>query len=165
MSISSVGFETDDASAGDEVSQLQAAIDRTEVTLQRETRLGYLLELLIQLKISPDSQILVISKTSAQRKRISPPRRPIYFSDDVYVGYCVNGDMIETSVANGGSSAVAAGELDINLLIHTRHRGQSIWDIDICKLAPCCREPLGECSHYAVHEIVTKFWVSVTNCP
>ena len=110
MSISSVGFETDDACAGDEVSQLQAAIDRTEVTLQRETRLGYLLELLIQLKIIPDSQILVISKTSgAAQTHFSTPRT-IYFSDDVYVGYCVNVDMIETSVANGGSSAVAAGD-------------------------------------------------------
>ena len=111
MSISSVGFETDDASAGDEVSQLQAAIDRTEVTLQRETRLGYLLELLIQLKISPDSQIRVISKTSAIANAFLHPAA-IYFSDDVYVGHCVNGDMIETSVAYGGPSAVAAGELD-----------------------------------------------------
>ena len=51
MSISSVGFETDDAIAGDEVSQLQAAIDRKEIRLQRESRLGYLRELLIQLKI------------------------------------------------------------------------------------------------------------------
>ena len=36
--------------------------------------------------------------------------RTIYFSDDVYLGYCFNGDMIETSVANGGSSAVTAGD-------------------------------------------------------
>ena len=89
------------------ISQLQAAIDHKEVVLQREPRQGYLRDLLVKLKINPESQILVMSKTSAQRNRISPRTpRAIYFNDDVYVGYCHNGDVIETSIADPRLGAV-----------------------------------------------------------
>lgn len=89
------------------ISQLQSDIDRNEVTLRREAKQGYLRDLLKKLKISPASQILVFSKTSMQRDRIAPRTpRAIYFSDDVYVGYCHNGVEIETSIADPRLGAV-----------------------------------------------------------
>lgn len=43
-------------------------------------------------KISPATQVLVYSKTSAQNSRISPQRpRAIYFSDDLYIGWVQDG--------------------------------------------------------------------------
>jgi hypothetical protein len=45
--------------------------------------------------------MLVFSQTSLQRHRISPETpRAIYFNDDVYVGFCVSGDVIEISAAD-----------------------------------------------------------------
>jgi hypothetical protein len=89
------------------ISKLQSAIDRGEVTLKRNARQGYLVDLLEQLKISPTSQILVFSKTSLQRDRIGPRTpRAIYFNDDMYVGYCHNGAEIETSIADPQLGAV-----------------------------------------------------------
>ncbi len=89
------------------ISQLQSAIDRNEVTLKRDAKQGYLRDLLEKLKISPASQILVFLKTSMQRDRIAPRTpRAIYSNDDVYVGYCHNGDVIETSIADPRLGAV-----------------------------------------------------------
>ena len=49
-------------------------------------------QLLSSLKIPESSQLLVFSKTSFQKDRISPSRpRAIYFGDDVYVGWCPGG--------------------------------------------------------------------------
>src|SRR5207244_2703749 len=40
-------------------------------------------------------------KTSLQRQRISPRTpRALYFSDDVYVGYCQGGDVLEVSAVD-----------------------------------------------------------------
>ena len=47
------------------------------------------------------SQVLVFSKTSLQRDRIAPKTpRAIYFNDDVYVGFCLRGDVMEVSAAD-----------------------------------------------------------------
>ena len=47
------------------------------------------------------SQVLVFSKTSLQRERISPKTpRAIYFNDDVMVGFCLRGQVIEISAAD-----------------------------------------------------------------
>src|SRR5262245_11770265 len=90
-----------------DVSRLQAAIARKEVSLKYEPRFGYLKDLLEKLKISPESQVLVFSKTSAQRDRISPRTpRAIYFNDDAYVGYCDNGNVIEVAIADPKLGAV-----------------------------------------------------------
>lgn len=54
-----------------------------------------------ELKVSPKSQMLVYSKTSLQRNCISPRTpRALYFNDDVYVGYCQGGDVLELSVVD-----------------------------------------------------------------
>lgn len=90
-----------------QVAALQRALEQGAVELPRETRTGYLRGLLAQLKIPIDSQMLVFSKTSMQRDRISPRTpRAIYFNDDVYVGYCHAGDVIEVAVADPQLGAV-----------------------------------------------------------
>ncbi len=83
------------------VSDLQARLDAGEFRLTYDARHGYLLDLLRGLQVPVDSQVLVFSKTSFQIRRISPRTpRAIYFNDDVYVGYCQSGDVIEVSVAD-----------------------------------------------------------------
>ena len=55
------------------------------------------LQLLRELHVPVESQMLVFSKTSFQRDRISPKNpRAIYFSDTAYVGW-VPGGLIEVS--------------------------------------------------------------------
>jgi hypothetical protein len=84
-----------------DVSALQSQLDSGEQKLQHDKRWGYLPALLDALKIPADSQMLVFSKTSMQRSRISPRTpRALYFNDDVYVGYCQNGNVIELSAAD-----------------------------------------------------------------
>lgn len=89
------------------VATLQAAMDAGEIELRRDPRTGYLRPLLDRLDISIASQMLVFSKTSMQRDKISPRTpRAIYFSDDVYIGYCHAGDVIEVAVADPQLGAV-----------------------------------------------------------
>lgn len=59
---------------------------------------SYLPSLLKALNVPIESQMLVFSKTSLQMRRISPRTpRAIYFNDDVYVGFCQTGDVLEIS--------------------------------------------------------------------
>jgi len=83
--------------ADDPVAQLQERLDRGEVKLRfAEDRQGYLKSVLEQLKISPESQALVFSKTSFQHTRIAPRTpRALYFGDDAYVGWVKGGDYLE----------------------------------------------------------------------
>src|SRR5688572_26911223 len=70
-------------------------------SLHYEDDTGYLRSLLAGLEVPESSQMLVFSKTSMQRNRIAPRTpRAIYFNDDVYVGACVDGDVLEISVAD-----------------------------------------------------------------
>jgi hypothetical protein len=82
------------------VARLQERLERGEIKLQHDARFGYLPSLLEALKVPRASQMLVFSKTSFQRDRISPKQpRAIYFSDDVYIGYVVGSSLLEmTSV-------------------------------------------------------------------
>lgn len=83
------------------VANLQAALDRAEITLRHDAQFGYLPDLLQQLGISGSSQMLVFSKTSLQRDRIAPRTpRALYFNDEVYVGFCHAGEMLEISTAD-----------------------------------------------------------------
>lgn len=57
-------------------------------------------QLLLALGIPESSQLLVFSKTSFQKDRISPSRpRAIYFGDEVYVGWCPGG-LIEVAAVD-----------------------------------------------------------------
>ncbi|HWC95588.1 MAG TPA: hypothetical protein VG456_02530 [Candidatus Sulfopaludibacter sp.] len=77
----------------DPVSQFIAT--RPELAY-RPGPLGYLPALLAALRINPDTQALVFSKTSFQSQKISPRNpRAVYFSDNVAVGYVPGGDVLE----------------------------------------------------------------------
>ncbi|MFM7056288.1 MAG: hypothetical protein ACKO2P_05130 [Planctomycetota bacterium] len=83
------------------ISQLQQALQDGTQSLQHQPGTGYLGSLLSALQIPVESQCLVFSKTSLQLRRISPATpRAIYFSDDLYVGFCVAGDVLEISATD-----------------------------------------------------------------
>jgi hypothetical protein len=89
------------------VSQLQERLNGGAARLEYEDHFGYLRAVLRELGVPQSSQMLVFSKTSLQSRRIWPQRpRAIYFSDDVYVGFCQAGDVIEVSVADPQLGAV-----------------------------------------------------------
>lgn len=89
------------------VSRLQAGLERGDAQLEYNDDRGYLDSLLEALNVPKESQLLVFSKTSLQRHRISPRTpRAIYFSDDVYVGFCRSGDVLEISAADPQLGAV-----------------------------------------------------------
>jgi hypothetical protein len=83
------------------VSQLQERVDQGATKLEYEPKHGYLKSVLQALDIPESSQVLVYSKTSLQRERISPRTpRAIYFNDEVMVGYCNRGRVMEISTAD-----------------------------------------------------------------
>ena len=86
---------------GNRVEELKAAIESGQRTLQKTPEFGYLPDLLKALEVPVESQTLVFSKTSLQMRRISPRTpRAIYFNDDVYVGFCQSGDVLEISAVD-----------------------------------------------------------------
>ena len=83
------------------ISQLQEKIEKGEVALEWNEKYGYLPALLEKLEVPASSQMLVFSKTSLQRERISPENpRAIFFNDDVYIGWIPGAPLIELSVAD-----------------------------------------------------------------
>jgi hypothetical protein len=83
------------------VSRLLSRIEAGKTELTREEGFGYLRSLLRELKVPESSQVLVFSKTSLQRQRIGPRTpRAIYFNDDVYIGFCRQGDVAEISAVD-----------------------------------------------------------------
>jgi hypothetical protein len=80
------------------VPRLQKQIDKGEARLKFDPEHGFLLALLREFKIDTNSQMLVFSKTSFQRERISPKNpRAIYFNDHAYVGYVKGSPMLEVT--------------------------------------------------------------------
>ncbi|MEL6106505.1 MAG: hypothetical protein AAFU85_10725 [Planctomycetota bacterium] len=95
-----------DADVDDPVARLVKRIDSGESKLIFETDFGYLRSVLRELDIDVSSQTLVFSKTSLQLRRISPRHpRALYFNDDVYVGYCHNGDVLEIAATDAKQAA------------------------------------------------------------
>lgn len=89
------------------VSRLQAKLREGSIQLEFDPARGYLPALLKALNVPVESQTLVFSKTSMQRTRIAPKTpRALYFNDDVYVGYCQEGVVMEVSVADPTLGAV-----------------------------------------------------------
>jgi hypothetical protein len=83
------------------ISRLQSDLDAGTVRLQSDDRTGYLRSVLKALEVPFESQVLVFSQTSLQRHRITPETpRAIYFNDDVYVGFCKAGEVLEISTAD-----------------------------------------------------------------
>ncbi len=84
------------AEVHDPVARLADRIKSGDTELQCDSDFGFLRSVLDELDIPVSSQALVFSKTSLQLTRISPRRpRALYFNDDVYVGYCQRGDVLE----------------------------------------------------------------------
>lgn len=91
----------------DPVAQLDKRIEAGEVQLEYEANTGYLRSLLALLEIPESSQTLVFSKTSMQLQKISPARpRAIYFNDEVYVGFCQKGDILEIASTDPQQGAI-----------------------------------------------------------
>jgi hypothetical protein len=83
------------------INRLQQRIDSGEVKLPFADEFGYLPAVLKELKVPTSSQMLVFSKTSLQRDRIGPRTpRAVYFNDDVYLGFCRLGEVMEVAVAD-----------------------------------------------------------------
>ena len=95
------------AVATDVVARLQARLDKDEVKLTYDENAGYLPAVLDALKVPRSSQMLVFSKTSFQRERISPRSpRALFFNDDVYIGFIAGSPLLEVSAADPRLGAV-----------------------------------------------------------
>ena len=91
----------------DRVARLAADMKAGKRALRYEPEFGYLRSLLKELEVPLSSQTLVFSKTSLQRNLIKAATpRAIYFSDDAYVGYCQDGEVLEISVVDDKLGAV-----------------------------------------------------------
>jgi hypothetical protein len=89
------------------VERLAKAIVDGKVKLEFDEKFGYLPSVLKGLGISPESQMLVFSKTSFQRERIDPSHpRALFFNDDVYIGYIPGSPLLEISQAEPKLGAV-----------------------------------------------------------
>ncbi|HYT90062.1 MAG TPA: hypothetical protein VEL76_15250, partial [Gemmataceae bacterium] len=83
------------------VTALGRKVQSGAVVLKSDENHGYLASLLKHLDIPLSSQVLVFSRTSLQRARIGPKTpRAIYFNDEVTVGFCLRGDVLEIAAAD-----------------------------------------------------------------
>src|SRR5262249_50249230 len=89
------------------VAHLQERIDKGAVTLTNDSTHGYLVSVLESLGVPKSSQMLVFSKTSFQRERISPKTpRSLFFNDDVYIGFIPGSPFLEISEVDPRLGAV-----------------------------------------------------------
>jgi hypothetical protein len=89
-----IGYATRPLS--DPITQLNARLQRGEVSLEKQGPSGYLTSVLAALKVPIDTQVLVFSKTSFQAPRINPNNpRAIFFNDTVSVGWVRGGPVLE----------------------------------------------------------------------
>jgi hypothetical protein len=83
------------------VDVLKESVRTEKAQLVYEPEHGYLKSLLKELNVPVSSQTLVFSRTSLQRSRIGPKTpRAIYFNDDVTIGYCRKGDVLEVAASD-----------------------------------------------------------------
>lgn len=98
------------AATDNAVTRLERQLKAKTVELTPDDDHGYLRSVLKALDVPLSSQVLVFSKTSLQRSRIGPKTpRAIYFNDDVTVGFCQKGDVLE----------VAAGDPNLGTVFYT----------------------------------------------
>jgi len=89
------------------IERLQEKIDAGALRLSFHAERGYLSAALKALDVPESSQVLVFSKTSLQRHRIAPwSPRALYFNDDLYIGFCRVGQVLEVSAADPQLGAV-----------------------------------------------------------
>lgn len=100
-------IEYSTAAAGNCITRLEQRLAGGKTELDYDERWGYLQSLLTALEVPVESQMLVFSKTSLQRNRISPRTpRAIYFNDEVYIGFCQSGDVLEISAVDSTLGSV-----------------------------------------------------------
>lgn len=93
--------------SSDNVAQLIEKLESGQAELPPDNSHGYLKPLLDYLEIPVSSQVLVFSKTSLQRHRITRTSpRAVYFNDEVYVGWVQQGDVLEISATDKNLGAV-----------------------------------------------------------
>lgn len=91
----------------DPIARLQKRLDEGMVNLEYDDRHGYLRSVLEFLEIPISSQMLVFSKTSFQRDRISPSTpRALYFNDSAYIGWVQLGEVLEVSAVDPQKGAI-----------------------------------------------------------
>lgn len=94
-------IDYEDESSADPIAQLGKKLDARQVRLKHEPSRGYLRSLLRALDIPVESQVLVYSKTSLNRKLISPKNpRAIYFNDQTYVSWTPGSTALEISTVD-----------------------------------------------------------------
>lgn len=82
----------------DRIARIQEKLASGELKLDYDQKFGYLPAFLKAVEVPVSSQMFVFSKTSFQRSRIAPRTpRAVYFSDDMYVGYCHSGEVLEVA--------------------------------------------------------------------
>ncbi len=95
------------AEVNDPVAKLAKKVASGELKLKHDAKYGYLAASLEALNVPISSQSLVFSKTSLQLQKISPRHpRAIYFNDDVYVGFCQGGDVLEFATTDPQQGAM-----------------------------------------------------------
>lgn len=83
------------------IARLQERLARGELRLEFSGHRGYLDSLLKALDIDAGSQLLVYSKSSLQKARISPATpRALYFNDEAYIGWVQDSDQIEVGTVD-----------------------------------------------------------------
>lgn len=117
------------ADVNDSVARLAKKIDSGTISLAHDEQYGYLPAVLEALDVPVSSQTLVFSKTSLQLQKISPRRpRAIYFNDDVYVGYCQQGDVLELAATDPKQGAIfyTLDQTESERPLVVRDRGQCL---------------------------------------
>ena len=100
------------AKADNAVTKLEQRLKAKTFELKPTDEHGYLRSLLTAFDVPISSQVLVFSKTSLQRQRISPKApRALYFNDEVTIGFCQHGPVIEVA-ANDPNLGTAFYTLD-----------------------------------------------------
>jgi len=95
------------AAVNNAVSEANARLAGGSVRLTFDGRSGYLRSALAALDISVDSQMLVFSPTSFQRKRINEANpRALFFNDRVALGWVRDGEIIEVAAQDEKEGAV-----------------------------------------------------------
>ncbi len=97
----------DDETTSDPVAALGKKLQAGRLEFKFDKSHGYLQSLLRALEIPVESQVLVFSKTSVNRRHISPKTpRAIYFNDQTYVGWTPGSNALEISTVDPQKGAI-----------------------------------------------------------
>lgn len=81
------------------VDELNRRLESGAATLTFDGRSGYLQSVIDALQLPVDSQLLLFSKGSLQRRQIEPSNpRAVFFDDGVALGWVRDGDLLEVAV-------------------------------------------------------------------